>query len=240
MDLVSILKQVSEKDNEELEAIQDFKSMFPPLEKLFTDDESDQLMIATSDDKLAEGSSCSPYAMIIEEKKTNTEKDCEILTKSDDVAFEFGFNIFKPPPSISKHPPPAVGRDDDITKLRQIPDEILLKSDTLLNVDEAHKKLMNSEPKYRIFLLEFPCLHLRKSRITNVCSTFKDAGLVHILKYMRDEDFEDWATLISIQDINKATRYIRRICLGLHVALLSTFMVTLSNVKQRELLNDLL
>ena len=169
------------------------------------------------------------------------------------MAKAFGFSIFKPPPSVSKYPPPAVGRDDDINKLKEILDELFRKTDNLQDPEIAHKilfgpdqkigenmlKLLNSEPKYRIILLEFPGLHLRKSRITNVCSGYKDAGLPHILKHMRDEDYEDWDTLISIQNITKATRYIRRVSLVLHVAFLSTFIIRLSDEEQ-ELVNDLL
>lgn len=57
---------------------------------------------------------------------------------------------------------------------------------------------------------------------------------------MRDEDYEDWGTLISIQDINKATKYIKRISLGLHIAVLSVPMTSLSEDEQQELLDDLL
>lgn len=39
----------------------------------------------------------------------------------------FGFTKNKVPPLLTRHPPPAVGRDDDPSKIREILDDILVK-----------------------------------------------------------------------------------------------------------------
>lgn len=39
----------------------------------------------------------------------------------------FGFNKFKVPTLLCRHPPPAIGRDDDLNKIKDILDDILLK-----------------------------------------------------------------------------------------------------------------
>lgn len=253
--LVNILQQISDHEVQQLEEanINEFETMFRPLDESFIDD-GDQEMSTISQENMVAESSSLPADASLEVSDAATVGQQDDYRKLDEVAYEFGFKIFKPPPSITKHPPPAVGKDDDIHKLKEILDEILIRTDSVDAAKDAQKilfgpdqkigenmlRLIHTDPRYQTFLLEFPCLHLRKSRITNVCSAYKDAGLLHIMKYMRDEEFEDWGTLISIQDINKATRYIKRISLGLHVAVLSTYMASLSGVEQHELLADLL
>ena len=49
---------------------------------------------------------------------------------------------------------------------------------------------MKSDKTFEQFLPEFPILHLKKSKITNLFSTYKDAGILHLLKYMKDIDNE--------------------------------------------------
>ncbi|CAC5397540.1 unnamed protein product [Mytilus coruscus] len=111
------------------------------------------------------------------------------------------FSIFKTNPILTRHPPPASGRDDDIMVLKNVLDDILLKTEHGGNKERilfapdfkiANNlfKLMDSCPKYRSFLPEFPLLHLRKSKITNLISAYKEAGLIHILQYMKDEENE--------------------------------------------------
>ena len=73
--------------------------------------------------------------------------------------------------------PPGAGKDDDLNKLREILDDLLLK---LCYMDPAHAypldrilvgdhklansplKLINMDVKYSIFIPEFPLLHMRK------------------------------------------------------------------------------
>ena len=45
--------------------------------------------------------------------------------------------------------------------------------------------LMATDPKYKVFLVEFPLLHLRKSKISILFSAYQDVGIVKILQYMR-------------------------------------------------------
>ena len=53
------------------------------------------------------------------------EKDLEVDSPS-----LFGFKKYHPPPLLSllcRHPPPAIGRDDDVHKLKEVLDDILIK-----------------------------------------------------------------------------------------------------------------
>ncbi|XP_055956934.1 uncharacterized protein LOC126822570 [Patella vulgata] len=45
----------------------------------------------------------------------------------------FGFEKFTTPPLLTRHPPPASGRDDDINKLREILDDILMSVKKIQN-----------------------------------------------------------------------------------------------------------
>lgn len=79
------------------------------------------------------------------------------------------------------------------------------------------------QTKYEAFLPEFPVLHLRKSKVTILCSAYKDAGLLHIMTYVRDAALQEWTHLIQAEHIDKATRYIKRIALGFYVAFVISF-----------------
>ena len=61
--------------------------------------------------------------------------------------------------------------------------------------------LLNADKKYQVFLPEFPLLHLRKSKIIILFSSYGEAGLVQILRIMRTEDQEELAKLILVQHI---------------------------------------
>ncbi|XP_053383815.1 uncharacterized protein LOC128550010 [Mercenaria mercenaria] len=160
---------------------------------------------------------------------------------------QLGFVKYSSPAFLTKHPPPAIGRDDDIKKLKEVLDDVAIKTDSMQK--NSHKilfapdhkiasnlfKLRESNKKYDIFLPEFPCLHLRKSKIRILCSAYKDAGIMHILEYMRDEEFQEWRKLISAEHIEMATRYIRRLSVALHIAFFIKFFQSLEAVKQQSL-----
>ncbi|CAC5360090.1 unnamed protein product [Mytilus coruscus] len=94
-------------------------------------------------------------------------------------------------------------------------DDILIKTDVNLKEDKIifapdYKiaknllKLIDTTEKYKVFTPEFPILHLRKSKITNLISAYKATGLLHILRYMKDEENEkDWTKLLTIENIEK-------------------------------------
>ena len=165
----------------------------------------------------------------------------------------FGFTKFTVPPLLTRHPPPAVGRDDDTSKIREILDDVLLKLGYLTGTENRsnrilcgpdHKvgncllKLMSINEKYEAFLPEFPLLHLRKSMITILFSAYNDAGLFHILRYMRDDDKQEWSSLVSVHHIDMATRNVRRISLSLHLAFLISFARNLPELECEEFLAD--
>ncbi|WAR09222.1 LOW QUALITY PROTEIN: hypothetical protein MAR_019180 [Mya arenaria] len=166
-----------------------------------------------------DGNNSEKHTTHLELTSDEDEDSCMIFNS-------LGFKQFKPPLLITKHPPPAMGRDDDIKKLKEVLDDVLMKTDNC-TVD-AHKiifapdhkiaanllRLQDNNPRYRTFLPEFPVLHLRKSKITILCSAYKDAGILYILKYMGDEEFQEWKKLIFAE---MATRYIRRLAVALHM-----------------------
>lgn len=171
-----------------------------------------------------------------------------------DIVESFGFEKYNVPPLLCRHPPPATGRDDDISKIREILDDMLLKMGYLTNIENTvnrilcgpdHKvgncllKLMSTNEKYAAFLPEFPLLHLRKSMITILFSSYSEAGLVHILRFMRDDGKEDWSKLVSLHHIDIATRNVRRISLSLHLAFLITFVKSLPASECEDFLTDM-
>lgn len=182
-----------------------------------------------------------------ENEDENVQSTDEVVTSQsstinhDLVARRFGFRQHQSPPMLTRHPPPATGRDDDIQKLREVLDNIMTK----VNSNDAAQgglkilfapdnkigsnllKLLYSSKKYQNFLPEFPILHLRKSKITNFCTAYRNAGIIEILKYMRDEEFNDWKKLISAEHINMASKYIRRLSIALKVAFVTKFLQTL-------------
>ena len=185
---------------------------------------------------------------------TETSLPCEINEQHHlpSAAQQLGFNQYKPPPEICRHPEPATGRDDD----QQILKEILRKNMKKLNHTPTtpgkilfgpdHKignnlfKLIAADPQFSVYLPEFPVLHLRKSRINNIISGYKEAGILHMLMYMRDEETQDWEKLISANHIEKETSYIRRLAIALHVAFMARFMATLDDTKRADMLSNLL
>lgn len=59
----------------------------------------------------------------------------------------------------------------------------------------------------------------------NLFSAYKDAGLFHLFKYMKDDEQEkEWMKRISIQHIETATNNIKRMSLGIHLAFLIKFL----------------
>lgn len=148
---------------------------------------------------------------------------------------------------LCRHPPPASGRDDDLMVLKNILDDILQKTDVDLKRDKILfapdfkiaqnlLKLLDTNAKYRVFIPEFPILHLRKSKITNLISAYKSTGLIHILRYMKDDDNEkEWTKLLTIENIETATRNIWRLSVALHTCFFVCFINTLTPEEANEL-----
>ena len=98
---------------------------------------------------------------------------------------------------------------------------------------------MKEEKTFQQFLPEFPVLHLRKSNITNLISAYKNAGILHMLKYMKDdEDTQEWTKLLTIENIDAATRCIKRLSSALHLAFLVQFFNTLPRMQQEQFLKS--
>ena len=164
----------------------------------------------------------------------------------------FGIVKYSPPPLLCRHPPPAMGKDDDIQKLREVLNDILIKlgrgtsahPDRILfgpdnKIGANMLKLLSQETRFEQFLPEFPLLHLRKSKINILFSAYKHAGLVQLLMYMRDDSRQEWSKLITAQHIDEATRCVKRLSQGLHIALLISFIRQLPPSDSSKLIEEL-
>jgi hypothetical protein len=83
---------------------------------------------------------------------------------------------------------------------------------------------LKSDPTFRAFLPEFPLLHLRKSKIINLVSAYKDAGLSNLTCYLQDTDESDISKIVHPEKIEQATRFIRRLAVSLQMAFLVLFL----------------
>ena len=100
-------------------------------------------------------------------------------------------------------------------------------------------QVMKNYSKYRVLLPEFPLMHLRKSKITNLFSGNKEAGIVHMLKYMKDADPDESMETFTAQNIDAATRTVWRISMSLHLAFSFKFVQQLSVSQQTNLLENM-
>ncbi|CAC5372998.1 unnamed protein product [Mytilus coruscus] len=97
----------------------------------------------------------------------------------DEVELELSFGIMSLGNQTSllcRHPPPATGRDNDIYKLKEIMDDVIVKTGRINVPHEGVDRILFGQdnkiganlleivkdPKYNHFLPEFPLLHLRK------------------------------------------------------------------------------
>ena len=106
------------------------------------------------------------------ESDEHSKSEESLVTKDTMIPEEeLGFIRKDPPPMLTRHPPPATGRDDDIRKLAEILDDVAQKlgrshdqSKERILLGPDHKigqnvlKLMKQSRKYAAFLPEFPVL----------------------------------------------------------------------------------
>ena len=204
-----------------------------------------QVLNETQDDELQ---SLGDNTGIIPTTQLTTDETSEAAQTS--LLEDLGFIQYKPPSLLTRHPPPATGRDDDLVNIRKVLDDILIKSEhsdescvrfnkILFGPDNKIGnillKLIAQNKKYKVFLPEFPLLHLRKSKINTVCSAYSKAGILHILKYMRDDDYKEWKKLISDDHIEQATRYIKRLSLAFHIAFMCRYLQTLDSDESKRI-----
>ena len=167
------------------------------------------------------------------------------------MPIKFGFEKNVCPPLLTRHPPPYSGRDDDLFRLKDIIDDLLVK---LGNYDGIGNKilcgpdnkigsnlikLIKMDQKYDSILPEFPCLHLRKSLINSIFSAYKNAGLVQLLQYMKDDDQKEWTKLITAEHIDVATKNVKRLSHAFHTAFMVKFLGYLPQPEAQMLLYDL-
>ena len=175
------------------------------------------------------------------ESSDNPEKLLRSRADTLTTLHSFGIEKYVIDSLLTLHPPPAVGRDDDIEKLREILSDILIKlgieedrnlhDRILVGVDHKIGKnliaLLQRENKFKLFLPEFPPLHLRKSKINTLFSAYKDTGLFQVLMYMKDDDIREWSKLSDTSHIDAATRTVKRIAMGLQLAMVVVFIKSL-------------
>jgi hypothetical protein len=167
----------------------------------------------------------------------------------------FGFSKYIVPPLLTRHPPPACGRDDNIEILRGILDDVLLKlGHHELGSSNKHRKILfgpdnkigknllilrKSDPMYTVFIPEFPLLHVRKSKITVLFSAYKNAGILELLRFMRDDEEDDWIKLVSLAHIDTATRNVHRLAMSLHLAFIVSFIKSLDPEVAKQAVSDI-
>ena len=166
-----------------------------------------------------------------------------------DPSILLGFHRHHPQPFITRHTPAWIGRDDDPLKIKEICRDLFRMGDcandfSILAVDQkiaaCHQKIKKEDRAFQKQILEIPALHLLKHKIVNICSSYKEAGILHILKYMRDDDTqEEWGRLVSIDNIKKATRMIRRCAIGFAIAFQVAFIKSLPDDEASSLLDEL-
>ena len=193
IDLVGLLQDcVSTHADHQDKDIEEFVTRLQAQERLYSDDLVSHLA-----------------GIIHELSKSDKAENVDTEKEMEHTLHSLRFRQFVPPAQLTRHPPPAIGRDDSIEKLKEILDEVMCKSDH--RGDLGHRMIfapdhkiganllrlkMSDERKYSSILPEFPVLHLRKSKITNLFAAYKDLGILHLIMYMRDTEDQEWAKLI--------------------------------------------
>lgn len=77
------------------------------------------------------------------------------------------------------------------------------------------------------FVAEFPLLHLRKSKIVNLLSGYKDAGLLTLTKYLQDSEETELNKMVRPEMIESATVFVKRLAMTLHVVFMILFLKSL-------------
>ncbi|CAH1791793.1 unnamed protein product, partial [Owenia fusiformis] len=190
---------------------------------------------------------------IVTESET-TPNDVPVGVCKENVPSQFGLHKYFPPTLICTHPSPYVGKDDDKNKLAQISNDILTKLGRQ-NHNGHPKILFGADNKvnanmldlihdpvncdFEIFLPEVPCLHLRKSMINTTLNAYQNAGLIQILRYMKEDDKCDWRKLLGGEQIDMGTKVTKRIADSLHIASMISFMEYLPPDEAHNLFQDL-
>ena len=166
-----------------------------------------------------------------------------------DPATSFGFKRFLPPPHIIRNSPGWLGRDDDVTKIKEVCDDIQRMTDSGSRysvwcfdqkIASCHMKLERVNASYKQQVREVPVLHLTKQKIVNIASAYKSAGFMEIIRFMMDNDkIEDITKLISADNIRSGTRLIRRVAHSLNLALQIEFVQQLTDEQRIEILEDM-
>ena len=70
-------------------------------------------------------------------------------------------------------------------------------------------------------------------------SAYRDAGLLHILQYMRNDN-KEWSKLLHLQHIDMATRNVKRLAQSFHLAFLLSFSSSLEPEDRHACFEDLI
>ncbi|WAQ96121.1 hypothetical protein MAR_028811 [Mya arenaria] len=84
--------------------------------------------------------------------ETTVSRQEDRIRKENKMLLKLDFQQHKPLPLLSRHPPPAIGRDDDNQKLKEILDDVLIKTDS--TKDTSHKILFAPDHKIAVNLMK--------------------------------------------------------------------------------------
>ena len=178
------------------------------------------------------------------------EDEEEEYLEADDPAQIMGFKRYIPSPFMIRRTAPWIGRDDDPRVIRKVLEDFQTMTEcydrpSLLGVDQkigvTHMKIQKGSEKFSDIIREIPVLHLLKARSLNFCSGYKDAGALHLLKFMLNQEgeTEDIIKLLSLDKIRKAVRIMYRLALSLCLAVQIMFIRSLSDEDAQSLITDL-
>ena len=170
-------------------------------------------------------------------------------TDTEDGACQMGFIRYTPPPFILCHTAPYIGRDDDPEVIKQVLEDFLTKTQSrgkysIIGVDQkigaCQMELEKGNPEYRKIVREIPPLHLLKMKMINFCKAYDSAGLLHIIKYMTDQDDQDdIIKLLGIDNIRFAFRHMQRVTPAFCLAMQILYIQHLPDDEATELIEEL-
>lgn len=94
---------------------------------------------------------------------------------------------------------------------------------------------MGENDLFKVYLPEFPLLHLRKSKIINLISAYKEAGLSSLVQFLQETDETDIKKILKPENIESATRFVKRLAMAIQIVLVVKFLESMSPTNAEKL-----